>query len=221
VNLVTHQALDRDCRSATVHDFQWAKAERELRDALGHRDEREHQDGLEQHRTRLLRVVLRTADRKARRGVLQQARMVELRGQTDELVLAQAHWALARQASPQPAQQGPVRGASEQLVRPPELQPQALLAPRAWRSVLRARAALQQLEQRWLGAAERARLQAASSRLSPRRPLRPFPLWRWLRQPLLLRLVRGDSCGPFRRHPRGWSSNASSFPLRRTRATGQ
>jgi hypothetical protein len=35
---VTHLALDRDCRLATGHDFQWAKAERE------------RQDGLEQHR---------------------------------------------------------------------------------------------------------------------------------------------------------------------------
>jgi hypothetical protein len=31
VNLVIHQASDRDCRSAKVHDFQWALAEREHR----------------------------------------------------------------------------------------------------------------------------------------------------------------------------------------------
>jgi hypothetical protein len=97
VNLVTHQAWDRDCRSAKVHDFQLAKAERERRGALGHRDEREnqdeteHQDGLEQHPARPLPGALRTAGRKARRAVLRRARMVELRAQTDELVLAQAH----------------------------------------------------------------------------------------------------------------------------------
>jgi hypothetical protein len=137
VNLERHQALDRDCRSATGHDFQWAKAEREYRAALGHRDEREnqdeteHQDGLEQHGARPLPGALRTAGRKARRAVLLQlARKVALRAQTDELVLAQAHWALARRASLQPARQGPVRGASAQPVRRPELRPQALLAAR-------------------------------------------------------------------------------------------
>jgi hypothetical protein len=65
-----------------------------------HLDEQEHQDGQEQHRARPLPGALRTAGRKARLAVMQLARKVELRVQTDELVLAQAHWVLARQASP-------------------------------------------------------------------------------------------------------------------------
>lgn len=97
MNLAKRQALDRDCQSAKVHDFQLAKAARERRGAPGHRDEwenqdeTEHQDGLEQRRARQLRGALRTAGRKARRAVLRQGRMVELRGQGDELALAQAH----------------------------------------------------------------------------------------------------------------------------------
>jgi hypothetical protein len=102
--------------------------------------------------------------------------MVELRAQTDELVLAQPQWALARQASLQPARQGPVRGASSQPVRRPELQPQALLAARAWRSVLQAQLVLRQRAQRWLVEEGQARLQASSARLSPQHPWRPFPL---------------------------------------------
>jgi len=50
VNLAMHLALDRDCRSATGHDFQWAKAERERQVALGHQGELALQDELGQHR---------------------------------------------------------------------------------------------------------------------------------------------------------------------------
>ena len=189
--------------------------------ALTHLDEQEHQDGQEQHRARPLPGALRTAGRKARRTVLRQARMAERRAQTDELVLAQAQWAPVRQASLRPAQPGLEPAPSVSLALLLELQPQALLEPLTWRSVLQARLVLQQRAQRWLVEEGQARLQAASARPSPRHPLRPSPLWRWLRQQLPLRLAPGDSCGLFPRHPRGWSSNASFFPLRRTRAKGQ
>jgi hypothetical protein len=221
VNLVTHQALDRDCRSAKVHDFQRAKAGRERQVALAYLDEPEHQDGLEQHQARPLRGALRTPGRKARRDVPRQARMVELRAQTDELVLAQAHWVLALRASLQLAQEEQEQAPSAQPARRPELQPQALPAPRAWRSVLQAQLVLQQLAQRWLVAEGQARLQSSFARPSSQHPWRPSPLWLWLRRQLRLLLVPGDSCGPFRRHPQGSSWNASFFPLRRTRAKGQ
>jgi hypothetical protein len=148
----------------------------ERRDALGHRDEMEHQDGLEWRRTRPLRGALPTAGRKERLALMLLARRVEQQAQTDELVLAQAHWLLARQASLQPAPQGPVQGASEQPARRRELQPQALLAPRTWRSVLQAQLVLQRRAQRWLVAEGQVPLQASSARPSPRHPWRPSPL---------------------------------------------
>ena len=221
VSLARHQAWDRDCRSATGRDFHWAMAGRERRAALGHRDEMEHQDGLEQRRALPLRGALPTAGRKERLAVMLLGRMAEPQAQTDELVLARAHSALARQASPQAVQRGPEEVSLPEPVPPLELQPQALLAPLASRSMSRVQPALRQRAQRWLAAARQARPQASSARPSPRRPLHPSPPWLWLRQPLLLRLVPGGFCGPFRRHPRGWSSNASFFPLRRTRAKGQ
>jgi hypothetical protein len=102
----------------------------------------EHQDGLEQHRTRQLRGAPRTAGRKERPAVMQLARMVELRAQTDELVLAQAHWALVRQASLRPPQRGPEPAPSVRRALLLELQPQALLVPQASRSVSRVQLAL-------------------------------------------------------------------------------
>ena len=107
------------------------------------RDEMVHQGGLEQHRARPLRGAPWTAGRKERPAVLQLAPMVELRAQTDELVLAQAHWALARQASPQAVPQGPEEEVSlAESVPPLELQRQALLVPQASRSVSRVQLAL-------------------------------------------------------------------------------
>jgi hypothetical protein len=187
---------------------------------MAHLGGQEHQDGLEQHRARPLPDAPRTAGRKARPDVLRQARMVELRAQTDELVLAQAHWALVRQASLRPPQRGLEPAPSVRRALLLELQPQALLEPLASRSA-QVQSVLWQRAQRWLAAERQVRPQASSARPSPRHPLRPSPPWPWLRQPLQLRLVPGDSCGPFRRHPRGWSSSASFFPLRRTRAKGQ
>lgn len=219
VILERRPAWDRDCRLATGRDFQQAKAERECQAALAHLDERGHQDGLKQRRARPLRGALRTAGRKERLAVMQLVWTVELRAQTDELVLAQAHWGQARQVSPQAVQQGLEPSVPQAL--PLELQLQALLAPLASRSVLRVQLVLRQQAQRWLVEERQVRPQASSVRPLPRRPSRPSPLWRWLPQPLQLRLVPGDSCGPFRRHPRGWSSSASFFPLRRTRAKGQ
>jgi hypothetical protein len=92
------------------------------------------------------------------------------------LVLAQAHWAPARLASQQPAQQERERAPSVPLALLLELRPLVLLAARAWRSVLQARLVLQQRAQRWLVAERQARLQASFARLSPKHPWRPSPL---------------------------------------------
>jgi len=106
VNLVMHRASDRDCQLAMGRDFQLAKAGRERQVALTHLDEQEHQDGLGQRQELQLRALQPMAGRMERRVLLQQPkRPVERRAQLDELVLAQAHWGLARQALPQPAQQ--------------------------------------------------------------------------------------------------------------------
>ena len=155
-----------------------------------------------------------------RQVLLQQvARTMEPRAQLGELVLAQAHWGQTRQALLQPAQREPERAPSAQPAL--ELQPQALLAPLASRSVSQAQVVLRELAQRWLAAARQVWPQASSARLSPRHPSRPSPLWLWPRQPLQPLLVPGCFCGPFPPRPPGWSSNASFFPLRRTRVKGQ
>ena len=146
--------------------------------------------------------------------------MVELRAQTDELVLAQAHWALVRQASLRPPQRGLEPAPSVRRALLLELQPQALLEPLASRSA-QVQSVLWQRAQRWLAAERQVRPQASSARLSPRHPSRPSPLWLWPRQPLQPLLVPGCFCGPFPPRPPGWSSNASFFPLRRTRVKGQ
>jgi hypothetical protein len=94
VNLVTHRASDRDCRSATGRDFQWAMAGTERRVYL------QCPDGPEKRLVLPLQVGLRMAGRTEQRAASQQTRMAEPRAQPVESVWAQAHSALARQASP-------------------------------------------------------------------------------------------------------------------------
>jgi hypothetical protein len=215
VTLGRRPAWDHDCRSATGRDFHWAMAGTERRVSL------QCLDGPEKRPARPLQVALRMAGRTERQVAAQQTRMAEPQAQPVESVLAQAHWGQARQASLQPAQLEPERAPSVQLALPPELQPQALLARPASQSVSQVQLALRQQAQRWLAEARQVRPQASSARPSPQHPLRPSPLWRWLPQQLQLRLVPGDSCEPFRPLPRGWSSSASFFPLRRTPVKGQ
>jgi hypothetical protein len=198
VNLEMHQAWDRDCRSATGHDFQMAKAERERQVAL------ERQDGLKQHLAQPQRALERMAALMEQEVLLRQAaRTAEPRAPLAELVLAQGHWGQTRQASLQPAQLEPERAPSVQPAL--ERQPQALLAPLASRSVSPAQAVLRELARRWLAVAGQVRRQASFARLVPQHPSRPSPLWLWLRQPLQPLLAPGCFCGPFQPRPPGSS----------------
>jgi hypothetical protein len=119
---------------------------------MEHRDALERQDGQEQYLAQPQRALQRMAGLMKQRVLLRQpARTVEPRAQLGELVWVQAHWGRARQASLQPAQLEPGRAPSLQPAL--ELQPQALSAPLASRSVSQAQAVLRELAQRWLAVA--------------------------------------------------------------------
>jgi hypothetical protein len=135
---------------------------------------------------------------------LQQAHADEWKPQeAHSLPVKRASWPVARLLVDEPASSGRL-----------ELWPRALRARSALplaRQEPQARSVSLRLALRRLAAAPQAPL-VSSARLSPLLPSPRFPLWQPLPLALLLRRRPESFCALFPQHPRGSSSNASSFP---------
>jgi len=146
-----------------------------------------------------------------------QALLASQQAQADESVLPQAP---AKQAS----HSGALLLVHESAPWVPQEQPQRAppvqLASLPQRLELPARSVSPPLVPRSLAVVPQAR-RASCAQLSQPRPSLLFPLWQPLPLAPPLRPLPESSCAPSPRRPRESSSNASSFPLRRTPATGQ
>jgi hypothetical protein len=218
------QAEVRDSPWAAGRDFRSATAEPERPLSPEPQNDREPrraqlpQDALPKAAYRLVLLVSQAL----RVGWLypvapRQALLASQQAQADESVLPQAPakqashsgaLLLVHESAPWVPQEQPQRAPPVQLASPPqrlELPARSVSTPLAPRSPV---------------VVPRARQASSAQPLQPR-PSLLFPLWQPLLLALLLRPLPESSCAPSPRRPRESSSNASSFPLRRTPATGQ
>jgi hypothetical protein len=151
---------------------------------------------------------------------------------SEQARLPQAH---SEQASPrsEPQEQLPqARSSQEPVCLQVESQPEALRQqalqrgqPVSWPQALSCSLLVLQLESR-ASAAQPQVAQVPSPPAPSQQVLQPdafappslphpwrlYPPWPWLLPPLPRPLLPGDVSAPSPRHPRGWSSSASSFP---------